>query len=220
MSKSIFLIYFSVSLFFLTPLASSFSIQDLNISISILDYSHRMCGGTINNSGAITHWDGYTIVSFSLGVANLDTKAHTLTQITVTKVGSHAANGSSFEVNESISFAGNLSIILLPNQYGMWNFTCPPCTYRIILQLIVDDVVLDFGVLTSGDSGFNPKWLTSWSDVLHYTISTSSIDDLSSSVWTSSTTTTPFSTPFKSLVLFALIIKVLHRRLLREEGTK
>jgi hypothetical protein len=174
-------------------------VPDLNINIGILSYSNGYCGGEFNNSGMITHWTGRSVLSFSLGVANFDTKPHTLKQVNVTTTGNHAANYSDFKVITSIGEEGHLPVTLQSQRYWQYNFSCLRCTMSISVQLKVDDQVLDFGIIAQGAAGFHSSLLTSWTNVHYYTESV----------------TSPLSS---SVVLIAITILVIFHRLRKRKN--
>ncbi len=151
------------------------TISTLNISVCIFDFTHEAYGGYVNNSGAITYWDSWSnIRAFSLGVANFDTVSHTLEQVTVITTGHLPENYTYFEKNLTISNEEGLPITLLPRQYWQHNFSqLTWCTFTIAVQLTVDDQLLVFDSIATGYGQFQPRWLTSWSDVYYYTSTTS-----------------------------------------------
>ena len=151
------------------------AISNLNISVCIFDFTHEAYGGYVNNSGEITYWDTWSnIKAFSLGVANFDTMSHTLEQVTVITTGHLPENYTYFEKNLTISEEEGLLIILLPHQYWQHNFSqLTRCTFTLTIQLTVDDQLLIFDSIATGNGLFQTRWLTSWTDIYYYTISTS-----------------------------------------------
>jgi hypothetical protein len=139
-----------------------------DIRLFVSDVEQGGCGGIINNSNVITNWDGLCVFSFTLGVVNFDLDPHSLDQVTVFLRGTYPS-----PINQSISAGDDLPVLLAPHRFWSWDFSCPYGTWRVSALLTVDGRVIDYGKLTPSDSGFDPRYMTSWPGIYSYSLSKS-----------------------------------------------
>ena len=136
------------------------------IDIRIPEYKSSYCGGA--------NWDTITINYFVLSVANLDTEAHTLQQVILNFSGRIETNDTLFTAQTILSETGGLPVILSPLHYWSWNFTdLLRCIYTISLQLLVDEIIIDYGNIGHSDGNFPSYYSTVWTNVTYYLSSTS-----------------------------------------------
>lgn len=135
------------------------------IQIRVPDHEYSWCGGCINE----TCWDTITLDFFTLAIANLDVESHRLEQVNVTFSGTHETNRTEFLSQIILLNVSDLPVTLHPLRYWSYNFTTiPRCTYKTNLQVLVDETLIDFGVISEGVPSLGLR--TPWTDVSDYHI--------------------------------------------------
>ncbi|MFX1284488.1 MAG: hypothetical protein ACFFB5_12585 [Promethearchaeota archaeon] len=148
--------------------------QQCPFDVQILDSKTSWCSGKFSRDNITTTcWDVITLTHITLGVANLDTTIHSLNQLilTIEEIGERGV--PSFLKSENLTLNMDLSLILSPQKYWSYNFSCSECQSLVKISLEADGEWFEFDpdqiLIDAGIYLGTTYWPPHWSNVSYYT---------------------------------------------------